>query len=190
METSVWCRSRQSPVNLITWTRSKWTSSTSSNVMINVGCGQKIRPMKGLAYKKNCGVVAVGRWNTKKIWYQTSWQRWDVQRKEIARRTPFCAFAIRQSNGNSTLINLFDTKIFGQLVDEGFVTVSRFKTFKTILEFNSVSAESTRAKGQRPLRRISSERGLSRFVGQPVYKKSFGFKVYSDAQCPLWIPDS
>ena len=32
---------------------------------------------------------------------------------------------------------------------------------KTIREFNLVSAESTRAQGQRPLRRISSERGPS-----------------------------
>ena len=42
---------------------------------------------------------------------------------------------------------------------------------KTIREFNLVSAESTRAQGQRPLRRISSEREPSRFVGQPAHTK-------------------
>ena len=35
-----------------------------------------------------------------------------------------------------------------------------------------MSAESTRAQGQRPLRRISSEGGPSRFVGQPAHTKS------------------
>ena len=46
---------------------------------------------------------------------------------------------------------------------------NRFRIHKRL---KPLSAESTRAQGQRPLRRISSEGGPSRFVGQPAHTKS------------------